>query len=37
MVNVLVHTDSNGVRIMLKYSADTPEKWSQDPLVAMQR
>ena len=33
MVDVLAHSDSNGVSVELNYPADTPEKWSQDPLV----
>ncbi len=37
VISVLVRTDSNGCKDNSQITADTPEKWSQDPLVAKQR
>ena len=36
-MSVLVRTDSNGCKDNSQIRADTPEKWSQDPLVAIAR
>ena len=37
VMSVLARTDSNGCKDNSQITADTPEKWSQDPLVAIAR